>query len=113
MGFQRPRTPRLGEKLRQIRKRIDGGLTQNEIVERLGLESDFDQERVSKYERGVIEPPIYVLIAYSDLAGISLDVLLRPEHDIPDKIPAGTKSFDHQRARITTHKSRKARGKRL
>jgi transcriptional regulator with XRE-family HTH domain len=83
----------LGEKLRQIRKRMDGGLTQNELVERLGLEKDFDQERISKYERGVLEPPIYVLIAYSDLAGISLDVLLRPEYDVPDKIPDRSRSF--------------------
>lgn len=97
MGHQRPRTPRLGEKLRQIRKRIGGGLTQNEIVERLGLEKDFDQERISKYERGVLEPPVYVLIAYSDLAGIPLDVLLRPEHDIPDKLPARLRSIGAQR----------------
>jgi transcriptional regulator with XRE-family HTH domain len=84
----------LGEKLRQIRKRIDGGLTQNEIVERLGLEKDFDQERISKYERGILEPPVYVLIGYSDLAGIPLDVLLRPERDIPDKLPVRLKSFE-------------------
>jgi transcriptional regulator with XRE-family HTH domain len=93
MGHHRPRTPRLGEKLKQIRKRIDGGLTQNEIVERLKLEKDFDQERISKYERGILEPPVYVLIAYSDLAQIPLDVLLRPEHDIPAKLPARFRSF--------------------
>jgi transcriptional regulator with XRE-family HTH domain len=104
MGFQRPRTPRLGEKLRQIRKRIDGGLTQNEIVERLGLESDFDQERISKYERGVLEPPIYVLIAYSDLAGISLDVLLRPEHDIPSQFPTRIKHSRGSKKRRLTGK---------
>lgn len=94
MGHHRPRTPRLGEKLKQIRKRIDGGLTQNEIVERLGLEKNFDQERISKYERGILEPPVYVLIAYSDLAQIPLDVLLRPEHDIPDKLPTRLRSFE-------------------
>jgi transcriptional regulator with XRE-family HTH domain len=89
MGHHRPRTPRLGEKLRQIRKSIDGGLTQNELVERLGLERDFDQERVSKYERGVLEPPLYVLTAYCDLAEIPLDVLARPEYDLPAGLPAG------------------------
>jgi transcriptional regulator with XRE-family HTH domain len=94
MGHHRPKTPRLGEKLRQIRKTIDGGLTQNELVERLGLERDFDQERVSKYERGVLEPPIYVLVAYCDLAKISLDVLCRPEYDVPGKLPALSKNSD-------------------
>jgi transcriptional regulator with XRE-family HTH domain len=88
MGHHRPKTPRLGEKLRYIRKTIDGGLTQNELVGRLGLEHDFDQERVSKYERGVLEPPIYVLIAYCNLANISLDILCRPEYDVPRELPA-------------------------
>ena len=91
MGHQRPKTPRLGEKLRHIRKTIDGGLTQNELVERLGLEKDFDQERISKYERGVLEPPLYVLVAYCDLAKISLDVLARPEYDVPAQLPAETR----------------------
>jgi transcriptional regulator with XRE-family HTH domain len=91
MGHYRPKTPRLGEKLRQIRKTIDGGLTQNELVERLGLEKEFDQERISKYERGVLEPPLHVLVAYCDLARIPLDVLARPEHDLPVKLPAKAK----------------------
>lgn len=94
MGHHRPKTPRLGEKLRQIRKTIDGGLTQNELVERLGLDKEFDQERISKYERGVLEPPLHVLIAYCDLAQISLDVLARPEYDVPSRLPAKTKGFE-------------------
>ena len=89
MGHHRPKTPRLGEKLRQIRKAINGGLTQNQLVERLGLKGDFDQERVSKYERGILDPPLYVLTAYCDLAEIPLDVLARPEYDLPTKLPAG------------------------
>ena len=94
MGHHRPKTPRLGEKLRQIRKTIDGGLTQNELVERLGLDKEFDQERISKYERGVLEPPLHVLVAYCDLAQIPLDVLARPEHDLPARLPAKTKASE-------------------
>lgn len=100
MGHHRPKTPRLGEKLKQIRKTLGGGLTQNELVKKLGLEDDFDQERISKYERGVLEPPIYVLIAYSDISNIPLDVLLRPEHDIPEKLLArGGSSQPHRAAK--------------
>jgi transcriptional regulator with XRE-family HTH domain len=91
MGHHRPKTPRLGEKLRQIRKRIKGGLTQNEMVKCLRLEKDFDQERISKYERGVLEPPVYVLIAYSDVTNLPLDVILRGEHDIPSELPVQRK----------------------
>jgi len=107
MGHHRPKTPRLGEKLREIRKRM--GLTQNELVERLGLEVDFDQERISKYERAVLEPPIYVLIAYSDLTRIPLDVLLRPEYDIPDKIPAPKRNLDLPGSSSKRHKEGKSR----
>lgn len=88
MGHHRPKTPRLGEKLRQIRKNLDDGLTQNEMVQRLGLEKDFDQERISKYERGILEPPIYVLIAYADVTKLPLDVILRSELDIPADLPS-------------------------
>lgn len=107
MGHHRPKTPRLGEKLREIRKRMR--LTQNELVEKLGLEADFDQERISKYERAVLEPPVYVLIAYSDLTRIPLDVLLRPEHDIPNKIPARRENSEPPRAIRRKLKVRKAR----
>ena len=102
MGYHRPKTPRLGEKLREIRKRLE--LTQNELVEKFGLESDFDQERISKYERAVLEPPVYVLIAYCDLARIPLDVLLRPEYSIPDKLPARLRSFEVLRTSAPTSK---------
>jgi transcriptional regulator with XRE-family HTH domain len=34
------------------------GLTQGELVERLGLEEEFDQERISKFERGKLKPPM-------------------------------------------------------
>lgn len=104
MGHHRPKTPHLGEKLRKIRKRM--GLTQKELVEKLGLEADFDQERISKYERAVLEPPIYVLIAYSDIARISLDLLLRPEYDVPSTIPA--LNFALPQPTATTHKRRKS-----
>ncbi len=88
MGHHRPRTPRLGEKLKQIRKRLDGGLTQSEFVRRLGLDEDFDQERISKFERGILEPPLYVLVRVCDLANIPLDVLARLEYNIPNELPA-------------------------
>jgi transcriptional regulator with XRE-family HTH domain len=100
MGHQRPRTPRLSEKLRQIRMRLEGGLTQAEFVRRLGLENDFDQERISKFERGVLEPPLYVLVRVCDLANISLDVLARPEYDIPEELPARRKTSGGTRSPV-------------
>jgi transcriptional regulator with XRE-family HTH domain len=112
MGYQRPRTPRLGEKLRQIRKRLNGGLTQSEFVVSLGLEGDFDQERISKFERGVLEPPLYVLIRVCDLANIPLDVLARPEYDIPDELPVRTRNSGDKHTPTGTEKHLPTRVKR-
>jgi transcriptional regulator with XRE-family HTH domain len=90
MGSRRPKTPRLAEKLLEIRQKL--GLSQNEMVRRLGLEDEFDQERVSKYERAVLEPPLSVLCAYADAANLYIDALARPDHDLPGEIPARTRS---------------------
>lgn len=90
MGSKRPKTPRLAEKLLEIRQKL--GLSQNEMVRRLGLEGEFDQERVSKYERAVLEPPLSVLCAYADAANLYVDALARPDHDLPKEIPARTRS---------------------
>jgi transcriptional regulator with XRE-family HTH domain len=111
MGHHRPRTPRLGEKLRQIRKRLDGGLTQGEFVSRLGLEGDFDQERISKFERGVLEPPLYVLVRVCDIANIPLDILARPEYDIPDELPVRVRRSGGKRAPKATKKRARTGGK--
>jgi transcriptional regulator with XRE-family HTH domain len=90
MGSRRPKTPRLAEKLLEIRQKL--GLSQNEMVRRLGLEDEFDQERVSKYERAVLEPPLSVLCAYADAANLYIDALARPDRDLPVEIPARTRS---------------------
>jgi len=97
MGTHKRRKPtRLGEKLLEIRNKT--GLSQNELVRRLGLEDEFDQERVSKFERGKREPPLHVLCAYADLANVTLDVLARDSLDLPSKLPAKTKSSGILRA---------------
>jgi transcriptional regulator with XRE-family HTH domain len=90
MGSRRPKTPRLAEKLLEIRQKL--GLSQNEMVRRLGLEDEFDQERVSKYERAVLEPPLSVLCAYADAANLYIDALARPDRDLPRELPARTRS---------------------
>ena len=89
---RRPRPERLPEKLLIIRNSLDGGLSQNEIIRKLGLENDLEQERVSKYERGVLDPPWFVLCAYADAANIWLEVLVKDELDLPKTLPSKNKS---------------------
>lgn len=80
---------RLPEKLIQIRKAL--GLTQQEMLERLELPEEILQTSISQYERGKIEPPIFVLLRYADVANVWLEVLLRNELDLPDRIPTKVK----------------------
>lgn len=80
----RPKPARLAEKLLQVRVVL--GLSQNELISRLGAE--LSQNRVSDYERGEGEPPLPLLLRYARLAGISTDVLIDDELDLPAKLPA-------------------------
>lgn len=92
MGSARPKPKRLAEKLLFIRQQLDGGLSQSEIIQRLGLEDEIERERISKYERGVLEPPLFVLCAYADAANVWLEVLVKDELDLPKTLPSKNKS---------------------
>jgi transcriptional regulator with XRE-family HTH domain len=85
----RPKPERLPGKLLQIRVAL--GLSQNEILARLGLKDKLLRATVSGYELGTIEPPLPTLLNYARLVGISTDVLIDDELDLPDKMPARRK----------------------
>ena len=82
----RPKPQRLPGKLLQIRLAL--GLSQNEMLVRLGLKGRLLRATVSGYEIGIIEPPLPTLLTYARLVGISTDVLIDDEMDLPDKLPA-------------------------
>lgn len=89
MGGARFRTKRLGEKLRQIRDAL--GLSQSEMLRRLGFEEDIWYTQISAYETGRREPPLVILLQYARAAGVSIDVLADDEIDLPEKLPARRK----------------------
>jgi transcriptional regulator with XRE-family HTH domain len=82
----RPRPARLPEKLLQIRLAL--GLSQGEMLRRLGLHENLSRTTVSAYEVGTSEPPLPVLLKYARLVGVSTDVLIDDELDLPAKLPA-------------------------
>jgi transcriptional regulator with XRE-family HTH domain len=88
----RPKPVRLAEKLLEIRQKLDGGLSQNGLARRLSLTEELGQERISKFERGVLEPPLHVLCAYAEVANIYLEVLAKDELNLPGDLPAKVKS---------------------
>lgn len=67
--------------------------SQNGILLRLGFENEFGRDYVSKWERGLLEPPLLVLAAYADTANIFLEVLVHDNHELPSDLPAKTKSI--------------------
>lgn len=88
-GREKPR--RLAEKLLRIRNTIDGGISQDELVIRLGLSSEIDRTYISKWEGAVIEPSLRVLLRYGNIAGVILDVLADDSLDLPEKLPSKQK----------------------
>ena len=89
MGTARPKPERLAGKLRQIRLAL--GLSQPEMLRRLGLEESMQYARISEYETGQREPSLLTLLAYSRVAGVHMEVLADDELNLPDKLPAKLK----------------------
>jgi transcriptional regulator with XRE-family HTH domain len=85
----REKPGRLGEKLTQIRDAL--GLSQNEMLSRMGLADRLNRDDISKYERGVREPSVIVMLRYARAAGVCLDTLVDDDLDLPAKLPAKPK----------------------
>lgn len=90
MGVRaRQRPERLAEKLLQIRVAL--GLSQSEMLWRLGLEDTISYKKISDYERGEREPSLLILLQYAHAANVSTDVLIDDRLDLPAKLPAKRK----------------------
>lgn len=85
----RTRTTRLAEKLLQIRLQL--GLSQSELLERLGFADELFRSNVSQYERGDRFPPLPVLLEYARAANVYVDALIDDAVDLPGKIPSRKK----------------------
>jgi transcriptional regulator with XRE-family HTH domain len=89
MGSSRPHTARLAEKLYEIRTRL--GLSQAQMVGLLKDQSLPAALRVyagniSRFEQGLREPPLLVLLAYARAAGVAVDVLIDARLKLPDEL---------------------------
>ncbi len=86
MGNDRFRPERLGAKLREIRLAL--GLSQTEMVKRLGFEDAIWYTQISAYELGRRDPPLKILLEYARAANVSTDVLIDDSLNLPAKLPA-------------------------
>jgi transcriptional regulator with XRE-family HTH domain len=79
----RPRPARLGEKLLTVRHRL--GFSQTQMCKALDLRVDYSA--ISNYELGTREPPLPVLLKYARLAGVSTDLLIDDDLEMPEVLP--------------------------
>ena len=84
--YVRARPARLTENLVQIRAAL--GLSQNGMLDRLGLAETLFRSSISSYELGASEPPLPTLLQYARLAGVCLDVLVDDTLDLPKSLPS-------------------------
>lgn len=87
---QKKRPRRLPEKLLDIREKL--GLSQGGMSRRLGGE-DGERAYISKYERGILEPPLVILLEYARAIsttgrGEYLEVLIDDSLELPKHLPA-------------------------
>jgi transcriptional regulator with XRE-family HTH domain len=91
---------RLAEKLLQIKCAL--GLSQTELLHRLDAADVFSYERISKFERGMSEPPLPILLRYARSVNLSANALIDDDLDLPSKLPAPTRNVNKY-ASITFH----------
>jgi transcriptional regulator with XRE-family HTH domain len=82
MGRGTRNTPnKLGKKLAQVRSHL--GLSQDGLVRALALSAKLTRNDISKYERGVREPSLSTLLKYARVAGVTVEVLIDDDLEIP------------------------------
>ena len=101
---------RLAEKLLYIRNNLGGGLSQDDMVSRLGMSDQLNRNYISCFERGTRVPPLNVLLAYARListigGGEFLEVLIDDELDLPKKLPTDPRVENIRRKSSLSSKS--------
>jgi transcriptional regulator with XRE-family HTH domain len=90
MGNPRLKPERLGEKLRQIRLSL--GISQTEMLNRLGASELIVYSQLSGYEPGTREPSLMILLQYARVANLYMEALVDDEVDLPERLPSPTKT---------------------
>jgi transcriptional regulator with XRE-family HTH domain len=85
----REKPERLSEKILAIRQTL--GLSQTEMLKRLGADEKMGYYRISEFESGKGEPSLIILLEYARVAGVCVDVLIDDDQDLPTKLPAKPK----------------------
>lgn len=97
MARTKIRKPVLAEKLLHIRTSL--GLSQNQMIVRMGLQDELLREEVSDFERNRRVPSLDVVLRYARAANVLVEALIDDELSLPDVLPANPKSEGIRRKR--------------
>ena len=86
----REKPKRLAEKLLTVRNLL--GLSQSEMLKRLGADDRMAYHRISEFESGKGEPSLLIILEYARAANVHVEVLVDDELDLPARLPSPTKS---------------------
>ena len=91
MGRARRYQPeRLADKLKEIRIRLD--LSQTQMAEKLSNAHPAPRRgHIAEFESGNRQPSLSVLLHYSRLAGVHMEVLIDNELDLPKRLASRSK----------------------
>ena len=104
MARSKRRKPVLAEKLRHIRFLM--GLSQNQMITRMGLADTLLREEVSDFERNRRIPPLEVILAYARAANVTVEALIDDELLLPEELPGPTRHEGLRRGGPRKKKSR-------
>jgi transcriptional regulator with XRE-family HTH domain len=95
----RPQPDRLAEKLRYLRTKL--GYTLDEMARALSRvkKSPPNKSHIHRFEAGTREPSLLVLLEYSRVAKVPVEVIIDDDIDLPTKLLHATKqaSIDERR----------------
>ena len=79
----------LAQKLQQLRLALN--LSQDGMIEKMGLTDVLTRSRISEYESGH-EPPLPVLLRYAEVANVIVNVLIDDRLELPVHLPSPQRS---------------------
>lgn len=102
----RDKPSKLGKKLAQIRTYL--GVSQDGLVRALGLSAKLTRNDISKYERGVREPALNVLLKYARVAKVNVEILIDDDLELSG-VSGQTKKQKGHLSRLAPRRVRKKR----
>jgi transcriptional regulator with XRE-family HTH domain len=96
MGTRAREAPaRLAQKLVQIREALE--VSQDGMIRQMGVTEKITREDISKYERGVRQPSLLLVLEYARAAKVAMEVLVDDSLDLPKALSNRSKHLATQR----------------